>query len=79
MSRQTVYAVLGGLVLLVLGGVFGLLTGISVGGNYLSGFEFAGQRGYEATGTIGLWVGAGLGLILGVLGGRSLARRHRAS
>lgn len=78
MSRRTLYAVLGALVLLVVGAFFGLLTGINFGGNYAQKFEFAGQRGYEATGSIGALVGAVLGAALGALAGSMMARSPRS-
>jgi hypothetical protein len=53
------------LVLMFVGFVVGLITGIQIGGNYFTSFEFLGNRGYEATGLIGSWVGL---VIFGLLG-----------
>lgn len=39
------------------GFVVGLIVGIQIGGNYFTSFVFLGQRGYEATGLIGSWIG----------------------
>jgi hypothetical protein len=47
------------------GFVIGLIVGIQIGGNYFTSFEFLGQRGYEATGLIGSWVGLALFGFLG--------------
>jgi chromate transport protein ChrA len=41
--------------------------GANIGGNYFVNFEFAGMRGYEATGLLGMMVGLSLGILLGVL------------
>lgn len=52
----------------VFGGlVFGTITGMDIGGNYFTSFEFLGARGYEATGMIGSFVGVTLGLLAGIL------------
>lgn len=42
----------------LVGALIGLGAGVFVGGNYAPGFEFAGQRGYEATGVVGAALGA---------------------
>ncbi|MBS3987942.1 MAG: hypothetical protein KGZ38_08265 [Erysipelothrix sp.] len=42
------------------GFIIGLIVGIQIGGNYFTSFVFLGQRGYEATGLIGSWIGLGL-------------------
>lgn len=55
-----------GLIFLLIGFWVGLLLGSFIGGNYLVDFEFAGVRGYEAVGNIGLLLGAVLGLGFGV-------------
>jgi len=39
------------------GGSVGAVAGATYGGNYATHFEFAGARGYEATGFIGAAVG----------------------
>ena len=48
------------------GGLFGLFLGAIYGGNYAPNFEFAGQRGSEVTGTIGLIAGFVLSSSAGV-------------
>lgn len=45
-----------------------LLLGFSIGGNFLTDFEFMGARGYEATGNIGFIIGIIVGLVLSVIG-----------
>ena len=42
------------------GFIIGLIVGIQIGENYFTSFVFLGQRGYEATGLIGSWIGLGL-------------------
>jgi membrane protein YqaA with SNARE-associated domain len=65
-------AVFGG----VAGGVAGWLLGALYGGNYAVNFEFAGLRGYEATGQIGAIIGFVLiALFCGYVTGRVLLRR----
>lgn len=46
--------------MMFIGLVIGTITGIQIGGNYFTSFEFLGSRGYEATGLIGSWVGIAL-------------------
>lgn len=77
MKRQVLYAVIGGVVLLVVGFLIGLITGADIGGNYLTDFEFAGVRGYEAVGLIGGIIGAAVGGVLGVFLGVKLADRKK--
>lgn len=55
------------LMLMFVGFVVGLITGIQIGGNYFTSFEFLGTRGYEATGLIGSWVGL---VLFGLIGFR---------
>jgi hypothetical protein len=43
----------------------GLIIGALFGGNYAQQFVFNGVRGYEATGQLGLILGALIGLISG--------------
>jgi len=57
--------VLGVLFIGLLMGIAGLLIGAIIGGNFMQGFIFNGVQGYEATGQIGLMLGAALGLISG--------------
>jgi hypothetical protein len=45
--------------------VVGWAIGASYGGNYATGFEFCGPRGYEATGQIGEVLGFITGAALG--------------
>jgi len=47
-------------ILMFTGFVVGLIVGMQIGGNYFTSFVFLGQRGYEATGLIGSWVGLAL-------------------
>jgi len=46
-------------------GILGLLAGVLIGGNYAEQFIFNGVQGYEATGQIGLILGAIPGCLLG--------------
>lgn len=78
MFRRTLFAIVGALVLLITGAVVGTFVGIDIGGNYFPAFEFAGSRGYEATGLIGFWVGAALGAVLGAWLGSRIGRRSKA-
>jgi len=51
----------------VVGGVFGLLLGAFIGGNWATETELFGVRGYEATGILGLVLGlaaGGVGTVL---------------
>ena len=58
--------------------VIGLITGLQIGGNYVSDFEFEGARGYIATGNIGARVGAVIGGLNGAILGFLLARKKPA-
>lgn len=58
----------------VVGGVLLFVLGAFLGGNYANSFEFAGLRGYEATGILGLFVG----LIGGGALGAGIAKRRSA-
>lgn len=53
--------------LAAVGLVVGLTTGMNIGGNHYPDLEFEGMRGYEATGTIGLRIGAVIGAVGGLL------------
>ncbi len=77
MKRKVLYGFIGGLVLLVLGFLVGLITGTDIGGNYLTEFEFAGVRGYEAVGLLGGIIGAAFGAVLGTWLGILLADRRK--
>ena len=50
-----------------LGAIAGLFLGALFGGNFASSFQFLHLRGYEATGVLGMALGA---LVGGVLGAR---------
>ncbi|MDP2813275.1 MAG: hypothetical protein Q8S15_00310 [Erysipelotrichaceae bacterium] len=63
------------LVLAFFGMILGLLTGMNIGGNYFTDFEFMGDRGYIATGNIGLFIGLILGALTGFLLSRLLTKR----
>ena len=41
-----------------------LIIGVQIGGNYFTDFEAFGGRGYEATGTLGMYIGLGIGLVI---------------
>ena len=45
-------------------GMVGMLIGVLIGGNYATGFQFNGVRGYEASGQVGFIIGAALGVIV---------------
>lgn len=47
--------------------VIGLSEAVTYGGNYAPNFEFMGDRGYLATGPIGIALGAIVGLVLGTV------------
>ncbi len=65
---------LAGVIAGVLGGVIGFVVAATYGGNYATGFEFVGLRGYEATGLLGELVGF---VTFGLLGFYFLARLTR--
>lgn len=73
MMRKILYGILGGVVLLTIGLFLGAFIGMYIGGNYLTDFEFAGGRGYEAVGNIGAIAGAAIGALFGILLGMKLA------
>lgn len=78
MARGIVGALIGAGLLALVGLVIGLITGIQIGGNYFSDFEFEGERGYIATGNIGARVGAVIGGLSGAILGFWLARKKPA-
>jgi len=78
MARGIVGALIGAGLLALVGLVIGLITGIQIGGNYFSDFEFEGARGYIATGNIGARVGAVIGGLNGAILGFWLARTKPA-
>lgn len=65
MSRALVL----GAVLGLTGAMLGAFVGANIGGSFTPDWEFAGTRGYEATGLVGAWLGgaglAALGVFLG--------------
>ena len=77
MGRTILFAVVGAILMMVVGLMIGLFTGMNIGGNYFSDFEFEGMRGYVATGTIGLRVGAVAGALIGAVLGIALARKGK--
>lgn len=79
MAKSWIYPILGTILFIIPGAVAGLILGAFIGGNFFTGFRFAGVQGYEATGVLGAWIGAPAGLILGGWLGRRLARRNRKS
>lgn len=78
MKRRILNGVIGALIFIIIGFVFGLITGMYIGGNFFTEFEFGGVRGYEAAGNIGAITGAAIGLPLGaLLGVRRADRRSK--
>lgn len=75
MKREVWMGLLGAIVLLIVGAVLGLITGMNIGGNYFPMFELGSMVGYEATGWIGLIIGGLLGAMSGYVLGRRIARR----
>lgn len=78
MSNRVVKGVLAVLLILVLafvGLVFGTMTGMNIGGNYFTNFEFMGARGYEATGIIGSFAGGALGSVIGIILARLILKK----
>lgn len=71
MKRETRFGLIFGILLLIVGGFIGLITGMNLGGNYFTSFQFGTWTGYEATGMIGLVVGR----LAGALGGWLIGRR----
>ena len=57
---RIVSVVASGLVL----GMLGMLIAAWFGGNYAERFQFAGVRGYEATGLVGFIIGTAIGIFL---------------
>ena len=71
MKRETRFGLIFGILLLIVGGFIGLITGMNLGGNYFTSFQLGTWTGYEATGMIGLMVGG----LVGALGGWLIGRR----
>lgn len=64
---KTALLILGAIIItFVLATVF-FFIGMTIGGNYFTNFEFMGNRGYEATGLIGLFIGLFLGAGLSIV------------
>lgn len=77
MSKKTakiIITIVSVLVLAFFGMIIGLITGMDIGGNYFPDFEFMGDRGYMATGNIGLFIGLLLGALTGFLLSKKLTR-----
>ena len=62
MKRKILYGTIGALIFMIIG----FLVGTSIGGIYFSDFRLWTWVGYEATGWIGIIVGALLGAIIGI-------------
>lgn len=75
MIRKILFSVAGGILLMLLGAAAGLWIGSFLGGNFFTTFEFAGNRGHEAAGVLGLMILAPLGLISGILLGLKISRQ----
>jgi hypothetical protein len=67
LSARLVAALVG----VIVGAGIGFGIGANYGGNYATDFEFAGVRGYEATGLLGALIGA---TTMGVAGFALVAR-----
>ncbi len=76
MIRKILYGIVGSVFFLIVGLLVGLIVGSFIGGNFMMDFEFAGNRGYEATGLIGAMVGGPMGAIAGIIIGVSFASRN---
>lgn len=74
-STRIIITIVSVLVLAFFGMILGLITGMNIGGNYFTDFEFMGDRGYIATGNIGLFIGLILGALSGFLLSRLLTKR----
>lgn len=75
MTRKILYGICGGAILSIIGLFLGAFIGMFIGGNFLPEFEFAGRRGYEAVGQIGVIVGTVIGALLGALLGVKLSNK----
>ena len=62
MKRKILYGSVGAFIFMIVG----FLVGTSIGGNYFTDFRLWTWVGYEATGWIGIIVGALLGAIIGI-------------
>ena len=72
MKRKVLFAIIGGIALAIIG----LLIGMSIGGNYDTGFEFMGGVGYEGTGYLGALIGAVLGILIGLFMAGKLSHKN---
>lgn len=77
MKHKTLYVFICEAILLIIGLIFGLFTGMNIGGNYFTEFEFMGGYGYEATGYLGAIIGGAIGLLLGILLGVKLSKKKK--
>ncbi len=77
MAKSWIYPILGAILFIIPGAFAGLMLGAVIGGNFFTGFRFAGVQGYEATGVLGAWIGGGAGLFMGGWLGRRLALRGK--
>ena len=59
--------------------VVGLLVGATIGGNLAVDFQFAGNRGYEATGVVGALIGLAIGVVGGGLAFSGLPGKTKTS
>ena len=71
--------VIGALLIGLACSVVGLLVGATVGGNMAGDFRFAGNRGYEATGVLGVLIGFAIGVIGGAIALACLPRKNKPS
>ncbi len=66
-----IWKIFAAIILLIISGVIsaavGLIIGALIGGNFFTGFELFGLRGYEAMGVLGLIIGFALGIITPIL------------
>jgi hypothetical protein len=78
-TRRTIRTLVWGLLLSVglgaLGGALGLVAGAFFGGNFASSVQLFGLRGYEATGYLGMLLGAAAGVLGGAYGA---TRRYKS-
>ena len=63
---KKILVILSLLVLTFILGIVFLLLGMTIGGNFFVDFEFMGGRGYEAMGSLGFFIGLGIGLIISI-------------
>lgn len=67
MIRKIIYTLLISVVLMFAGAIAGLWVGMIIGGNLFTDMELFGMSGYELFGTIGVLLGAILGLTGGLM------------